>query len=323
MQNVINQTLNSLQIGEPVSYRSIVMFPLFCSEAISASKQHRYVTLDHALKDNHVTIEELSDSGSVPELLFKNLSQEDVLLVEGDHLVGAKQNRTLNSTILAAAQSELVIPVSCVEQGRWSFRSRNFDYSDDFQFAKGRRGKMSSVSSAMKRSRSGPVISRRSDQGEVWSAIHEKERIMESRSSTSAMGDMYQSHKSRISEYVEWFDYQPGQVGAVFIVADEISGFEYFETPEIMEKYLPRLVRSYSMEAISLKNDVVPETSLDIAASIVQDIISSTVDYYPSVGKGEDARLDSKNITGSGLLVDKRLVQLSAFDKRNSEKFFH
>jgi hypothetical protein len=42
-----------------------------------------------------------------------------VLIVDGEELVGAKQNRVVNLTILVPAQQTVVIPVTCVEQGRW------------------------------------------------------------------------------------------------------------------------------------------------------------------------------------------------------------
>jgi hypothetical protein len=49
-----------------------------------------------------------------------------VLFVEGQELRGAKQNRVLNTSIMIEQHSQVPIPVSCVEQGRWSYRSRNF-----------------------------------------------------------------------------------------------------------------------------------------------------------------------------------------------------
>jgi hypothetical protein len=41
---------------------------------------------------------------------------------DGEQLVGAKQNRILNMTVLVAAETEVTIPVSCVERGRWGYR---------------------------------------------------------------------------------------------------------------------------------------------------------------------------------------------------------
>jgi hypothetical protein len=60
-----------------------------------------------------VTIEEVSEGGDVPT----------VLLLDGEELIGAKQNRVLNTTVLVAAHSRLTIPVSCVEQDRWAYKT--------------------------------------------------------------------------------------------------------------------------------------------------------------------------------------------------------
>jgi hypothetical protein len=45
----------------------------------------------------------VSEGGSVPHLLFINDAMRPVLLLDGEELVGAKQNRVLNLTVLAAA----------------------------------------------------------------------------------------------------------------------------------------------------------------------------------------------------------------------------
>ena len=60
----------------------------------------------------------------MPELVVENPLDERVLLYDGEELVGAKQNRILNVSVLVEAKSALTIPVSCVEQGRWSHVSR-------------------------------------------------------------------------------------------------------------------------------------------------------------------------------------------------------
>ena len=58
----------------------------------------------------------------MPQLVLKNAGTLPVLLLDGEHLEGAMQNRVLNATVLAAPEHETVIPVSCVEQGRWGYR---------------------------------------------------------------------------------------------------------------------------------------------------------------------------------------------------------
>ena len=67
-----------------------------------------------------VTVEEVSESGSVPNLLVENKGDIRILFIEGEELVGAKQNRVLNTSVLIAAKSRVKIPVSCVEAGRWA-----------------------------------------------------------------------------------------------------------------------------------------------------------------------------------------------------------
>ena len=109
------------QLGDPVEHRGIVVTPLFPTHDPIAG----YITLDEALPRG-LEITEISEAGSVPELAVVNPLSEAVLLYDGEELVGAKQNRILNVTVLVAAGAKIPIPVSCVEQGRWRHTS-DFD----------------------------------------------------------------------------------------------------------------------------------------------------------------------------------------------------
>lgn len=71
-------------------------------------------------------VTEVSEAGSVPFLQVANGADRPLLLVDGEELIGAKQNRILNTTVLVAAHAEVTIPVSCVERGRWGYRGREF-----------------------------------------------------------------------------------------------------------------------------------------------------------------------------------------------------
>ena len=165
----------------------MAMFPLLNRKSDAGSRA--YVTLDEALVSGTARVSEVSDGGSVPELLFRNLGERPVLLVEGEELVGAKQNRTLNISILAPAGRETRIPVTCVEAGRWGYGDGvEFQRSDRAHYARGRRTKREAVNQNM----SHDPGSRAADQGAVWEDIDAKMAAMSARSDTGAMGDIYE-----------------------------------------------------------------------------------------------------------------------------------
>lgn len=111
----------AIQLGEPIEHRGVVIAPLFPRLQPGAE----YLTLEDAIPLGF-RITEIDAAGAVPELLATNPLASNVLLYDGEELLGAKQNRILNVSVLVAATSETRIPVSCVEQGRWSARSEFF-----------------------------------------------------------------------------------------------------------------------------------------------------------------------------------------------------
>ena len=90
----------TFQLGDPVEHRGIVITPLFPARDPVAA----YITLDEALPRG-LRLAETSESGSVPELVVENPLAERVLLYDGEELLGAKQNRVLDVSVLVAAKS--------------------------------------------------------------------------------------------------------------------------------------------------------------------------------------------------------------------------
>jgi hypothetical protein len=118
----IKTCLNQSRIGPIQSYKNLTMFPLVSSSHLELE----FLLLDEALACGALQVEELDRGGSVPEIRVINQSSKMVLILDGEELVGARQNRIVNTTILVAAKSAIVIPVSCVEQGRWHYASQRF-----------------------------------------------------------------------------------------------------------------------------------------------------------------------------------------------------
>ena len=170
MNNTINTYLGSLHIGEKQTHKNLSMYPIICPEGVSLD----YLLLDEALAGNVIEIAELNQGGSVPELKVVNKAQKMVLLLDGEELVGAKQNRIINTTILIAANSTTTIPVSCVEQGRWSYRSNTFHSEERVMSHKLRAMKAEHVNISKKLHNS-----YRSDQGAIWGLIADKAAAFE------------------------------------------------------------------------------------------------------------------------------------------------
>jgi hypothetical protein len=280
------------------------------------------LTLDEALRAGLVEISEVSEAGSVPELRFRNLADKPVLLLDGEELQGAKQNRVLNLTILAAPLSEIVIPVSCVERGRWSRRYRGpvrsgFDDGPEMAsskfalFASAREAKMRHVSSSMKEG-----LKARSDQSDIWERIERKAYRMASPSATEAAARIYENHEAKIDEMVGAVCPSDGDVGAVFVIRGHVAGVEIFGSSRVFGKVWPKLARSYALEVLDRGEDRFSGTATagqDEPRAVMEHLRQRPADRYKAVGLGDDVRIDSADVIAAGVVYDEKLVHLTAF----------
>ena len=126
MATLITDLLASITMGGGQTFKNMAVSPFLTEQETPID----FIILDEAMALDVLTIMEIDESGSVPQLKVVNKSDNRVLLVDGGEVVGAKQNRVLNVTILLASNSETIIPVSCIEQGRWSYTNRNFSSAE-------------------------------------------------------------------------------------------------------------------------------------------------------------------------------------------------
>src|SRR5512143_4172647 len=141
MESVVQNRFQSVHLGEAHTYKNITILPIIAP----ADGTFQYRTLGEALATWDIAITEVSAAGSVPDLMVVNRANRPVLLIDGEELAGAKQNRVLNTSILIKEVSETKIPVSCTEQGRWSYSSRVFSESGNVMAYKSRSKKTRSV----------------------------------------------------------------------------------------------------------------------------------------------------------------------------------
>src|SRR6185295_5679472 len=137
--------MSSLSIGSPTSVDGLSVYPLL-RRSVSAPF---YDTLSDAVRAGTLHISEVSDTGRVPELRVVNDGARPVLIIDGEELIGAKQNRIVNLTVLVPERATLTLPVTCVEAGRWAPVSREFAPAEHAHYASGRRSKLGDVTRSL------------------------------------------------------------------------------------------------------------------------------------------------------------------------------
>jgi len=272
-----------------------------------------YVTLDEALNSKLLEITEVDGGGNVPTLKLSNKSDSMVFLMAGEELVGAKQNRIPNVSIMVAAGSELPIPVSCVEAGRWRYTSRKFSSSGAGAHSK-LRAKMARKVKDSYRAAGQPL----SDQREVWDEVASKLGKMGSHSASAALHQVYEDHAKGLQDFVESVQAPDDCCGAVFAFGGHIAGIDVFDKPSTLSKLWPKVIRSYAIDALE-EADGSPAVTPEHVKEWLQKAREAKTEKYDSPGVGDDVRFDSDALGGGSLLVEEQPVHTELFAATKGE----
>ncbi len=286
-------TLPDVSVGDPTRYESLSVFPLFSPPGGVVD----YFLSDDAIRAGSVTVEEVSEGGSVPDLLVTNLGESRVLFLEGEELRGAKQNRVLNTSVLVAAHSKTRIPVSCVEQGRWRYRSRHFVPGDSHSSPKLRHILKKSSYESMK---AGHGYT--SDQGAVWGEVSRQMDSLGSSSDTAAMSDTYESYQGRLAEFRQRLKNVEGATGLAVAVGKKVVALDLFDKPSTCAKVWDRLLSGVIMDALeeAPTDEVASRPDVELLLSRLRD---AAWEPAPAVGEGREFRSDADPETHASALV--------------------
>jgi hypothetical protein len=286
-------TLPETRIGDPVQHETLAVFPLF----IEPQAGVEYLLSDEALADGAVTVEEVSEGGSVPNLLVNNQVESPVLFLEGEELRGAKQNRVLNTSVLVAARSQTTIPVSCVERGRWRYKSHYFGSGGSHGSSKLRHVLKKTVSRSVEEGRG-----HTSDQGEVWKEVGRQMASLGSHSPTAAMADTYEAYQGRLAEYRERLKYRDEATGLAVAVGGKVVSVDLFDKPGTCRKVWDRLLTGVVLDALEAGPGKEPAERAE-----VQGLLASLRDapwqQVPAVGAGEEFRAEMAGDRHASALV--------------------
>jgi hypothetical protein len=303
----INALLANLRLGDPKIHNGLGLWPVFAD----CRPEPAYLTLVEALSLDGFKITEVSEGGSVPSLRVINETRQNVLLFDGEELKGAKQNRILNTTILIAAGTSLDVPVSCTEQGRWSYDAPLFSSSGSLAHSELRKRKSIDVAMSLEQSKA-----HFSNQSAVWEEIESLHLAAktDSSSKTRAMKDAYNERQKELDDFTREVICHEGQCGLLAVIGDRVEGLDLLSRPEPYATLHRRLVESHAMDFL-IRKEGVAHKPLDpeAPARFLAAAAKAEESMHATPGLGRDHRLRFRWGHGAALRVDDTIVHLALF----------
>lgn len=310
MDNIVSNYVSGMQLGELQVCENIGIVPLFAG----GENGFAYLTMKEAMDLKLLQVMEISEGGNVPELRVVNKADMPVLLLDGEELMGAKQNRVLNSSILLKAMSDTIIPVSCTEHGRWSYRSRYFEDSGILMSHKLRHIKMASVKRSLELDKR-----HRSDQRAIWNGIEEMADMHFVESPTGAMKAVHEAKTEDLDNIMKHFSRQPKQKGILALVDGKAAGMDIISREGAFSVLHEKLVKSYVIDAMFQRKERHKEPSLETARAFIEDIKRCGEQRYQSPGDGFDYRYEGRNMVGSALVHENHVIHMAFFKGEGSD----
>jgi hypothetical protein len=289
-----------LVISEPIVRGGLALFPVFSP----ASTALAYLTGPEAEAAGALEVGELADGAIVSQLVVHNRAATPLLLVEGETLVGAWQNRTLNVSVLVGGGARLGIPVSCVEASRWR-PSTEMGRSGRHAPPDLRRLKEQSVNHN-RASGLAPF----SDQGGVWHRIDAYAASIGASPETDALDDLYGEIQRHLDAVLDGITPESEQVGVIVGMGGSVRGIDLFDKPSTFAAYWDGLVAGYAMDALKAP---AASVSMGDAEAFVGQLLDATDTLTDAIGLGRDHVLHGDGITGHALEWDGAIVHLAAF----------
>jgi hypothetical protein len=205
---------------------------------------------------------------------------------------------------MLAPESVTVIPVSCVERGRWSFLTRHCSpswVSDSALRAMMCRG----ATDSLRKSESVGV-----DQAAVWDYVEGMLCGSGAASPTRAYHALYERWQQELADYEAHLPVPGNACGVAVEVDGRVQTVDLFDKPDTLRRLWPGLVKSYVLAALA------PGVVWGWEAGVkefLDRVLASDGEFYQSAGIGTTLRLATDEAVGAALLCKGCLVHLSLF----------
>ena len=268
-----------------------------------------YRSIGTAIREERIEVREVNDAGSVNSLLVLNHADVPIFLMDGDILIGAKQNRVINTSILLAPQSKTIIPVSCVEQGRWRSTSPTFSSSDYTAPTSLRSAKSKQVNDSLR-----SIHLHQSDQGEVWDRVSVLNSLHDVQSPTQSLSDAFTTREKEFDTFIASFEAHPEANGLAVFNSGGMLCLDVFNRRDVHREYFKKILRGVAMEVSQLAKGKAPAGEAEAsykAIDFIDTFETAEHETFNGVGLGVEKRFDTGERAGFGLFHLDQLVHLT------------
>jgi hypothetical protein len=280
----------------------IDLVPLIAREPLALPA---YQLLEDALRGGHTSITEVGEAGVVGEVLVKHGAGAPLLILDGEEIIGAKQNRTFNGSFVVMPGAEVKLPVCCVEQGRW--------HRSTMSFGTAARTVAPSIRAEKVRKTAGTLIregSYRSDQSAVWDSVAQYSSKGTVRSHTQSLFDTMAPQVASTRAAVEALPILPAQIGLAAVANGKLLGADLFGSPELYAKVHTKVALGLASELPDVHDDALDSAS---ACNIVADALDAAFGADDGTerrapGRGSTLVVESISVVATALVDEGRLV---------------
>jgi len=100
----------------------------------------------------------------------------------------------------------------------------------------------------------------------------------------------------------------------VFAIDGRAVGMDLFDHPYTLQRFLPKLVRSYALDALETATAAVPIRTGNVSIKgILEGIAAATIFTQPAIGLGQDVRLSGRTMSGGALWAADRYIHICVF----------
>ncbi len=270
----------------------------------------RLTLLHRALDEGSARVTEVDEDGVVGRLRVENRGELPLLLLQGEELRGAKQDRVVNRSLLLPPGARVEVPVSCVEKGRWRRETQAMRSSGRTLPSRLRARLARRVLRNEARGRGSD-----SDQLATWREVDRFIETTQSHSPTSSIGPALDDllRGVQIARVLAPYD---DQVGAIYLQGRELLGLERLGRPDAWSQGWQVIARGHAIRPESRRRR--PRLLLPLEQDRALDTLRehlAAARWWREHRDGplEDLRFAGERVFGSALLLDDEPVHVAVW----------